>query len=87
LATQTWHYGWTVTIPSQPLWCGLTWISTGQLDVVKRILRRSPLTLRRDGRAETTSMNSTPTCGLATTLPGWGALLSVMAVLRSLCPP
>jgi FAD/FMN-containing dehydrogenase/Fe-S oxidoreductase len=33
--------GWTVTVPSQPLCCGLTWISTGQLDVAKRILRRS----------------------------------------------
>jgi hypothetical protein len=65
-----------VTIPSQPLCCELTSISTGQLDVAKRIVRRSPLTLRRDGRAETTSMNSKPTCGLATTLPGGGPAVS-----------
>jgi Fe-S oxidoreductase len=35
------HAGWTVSIPTQPLCCGLTWISTGQLDIAKRVLRRS----------------------------------------------
>jgi FAD/FMN-containing dehydrogenase/Fe-S oxidoreductase len=35
------HAGWTVCIPSRPLCCGLTWISTGQLDLAKRVLRRS----------------------------------------------
>jgi Fe-S oxidoreductase len=35
------HAGWTVTIPTRPLCCGLTWISTGQLDIAKRVLRRS----------------------------------------------
>jgi Fe-S oxidoreductase len=33
--------GWTVTVPSAPLCCGLTWISTGQLHTAKRILRRT----------------------------------------------
>ena len=36
--------GWDVTIPSGPVCCGLTWISTGQLGVARRVLRR---TLRR----------------------------------------
>ncbi len=33
--------GWNVTVPTEPLCCGLTWISTGQLDVAKKILRRT----------------------------------------------
>ena len=33
--------GWRVRMPQQPLCCGLTWISTGQLDVAKRVLRRT----------------------------------------------
>jgi Fe-S oxidoreductase len=33
--------GWTVTIPSEPVCCGLTWISTGQLATAKRVLRRT----------------------------------------------
>ena len=33
--------GWTVTIPTEPICCGLTWISTGQLDVAKHVLRRT----------------------------------------------
>ncbi|HVU92106.1 MAG TPA: FAD-binding and (Fe-S)-binding domain-containing protein [Jatrophihabitans sp.] len=33
--------GWTVTIPTEPICCGLTWISTGQLDVAKKVLRRT----------------------------------------------
>lgn len=33
--------GWRVRMLEQPLCCGLTWISTGQLGVAKRVLRRS----------------------------------------------
>src|SRR5262249_37977037 len=33
--------GWTVTMPDEPLCCGLTWISTGQLDRAKKVLRRT----------------------------------------------
>ena len=33
--------GWRVTMPTEPLCCGLTWISTGQLDVAKRRLRKT----------------------------------------------
>jgi FAD/FMN-containing dehydrogenase/Fe-S oxidoreductase len=33
--------GYRVEIPDQPLCCGLTWISTGQLEAAKRVLRRT----------------------------------------------
>jgi FAD/FMN-containing dehydrogenase/Fe-S oxidoreductase len=33
--------GYDVVIPTQPLCCGLTWISTGQLAVARRVLRRT----------------------------------------------
>jgi FAD/FMN-containing dehydrogenase/Fe-S oxidoreductase len=33
--------GWQVKIPTESLCCGLTWISTGQVDVGKRRLRRT----------------------------------------------
>jgi Fe-S oxidoreductase len=36
--------GWDVRVPSGALCCGLTWISTGQLDIARRVLRR---TIRR----------------------------------------
>ncbi|HEY2550608.1 MAG TPA: FAD-linked oxidase C-terminal domain-containing protein [Streptosporangiaceae bacterium] len=33
--------GWRVVMPRQPLCCGLTWISTGQLATARRVLRRT----------------------------------------------
>jgi FAD/FMN-containing dehydrogenase/Fe-S oxidoreductase len=33
--------GWTVRVPTEPVCCGLTWISTGQLDTAKKVLRRT----------------------------------------------
>ncbi len=33
--------GWEVVLPTQPMCCGLTWISTGQLTTARRILRRT----------------------------------------------
>jgi Fe-S oxidoreductase len=33
--------GYRVDLPDQPLCCGLTWISTGQLTVARRVLRRT----------------------------------------------
>jgi FAD/FMN-containing dehydrogenase/Fe-S oxidoreductase len=33
--------GYQVEVPAQPLCCGLTWISTGQLGVASRVLRRT----------------------------------------------
>jgi len=38
-----------VRIPSRPTCCGLTWISTGQLDRARRVLRRSVAELGRHG--------------------------------------
>ncbi|AOS63961.1 FAD-binding and (Fe-S)-binding domain-containing protein [Actinoalloteichus hymeniacidonis] len=33
--------GWRVTMPANPVCCGLTWISTGQLGTAKRMLART----------------------------------------------
>jgi Fe-S oxidoreductase len=33
--------GFTVVVPDAAVCCGLTWISTGQLDVAKRVLKRT----------------------------------------------
>jgi FAD/FMN-containing dehydrogenase/Fe-S oxidoreductase len=33
--------GYRVELPDEPLCCGLTWISTGQLDAARRVLRRT----------------------------------------------
>ncbi|MGH3745654.1 MAG: (Fe-S)-binding protein, partial [Mycobacteriales bacterium] len=33
--------GYAVVVPTQPLCCGLTWISTGQLGVARRVLERT----------------------------------------------
>ncbi len=44
--------GWEVVIPTEPLCCALTWISTGQLNTAKRVLRRTAAQLAdhvRDG--------------------------------------
>jgi FAD/FMN-containing dehydrogenase/Fe-S oxidoreductase len=44
--------GFAVLVPRQPVCCGLTWISTGQLKVAQRVLRRSVRVLApylRDG--------------------------------------
>ncbi|WP_327719844.1 FAD-binding oxidoreductase [Streptomyces sp. NBC_00490] len=35
------HAGWRVELPEEPLCCGLTWISTGQLGVAERVLGRT----------------------------------------------
>ncbi len=44
--------GWQVVMPAEPVCCGLTWISTGQLGIAKRILARTMRSLAphlRDG--------------------------------------
>ena len=61
--------GWEVTIPAEPLCCGLTWISTGQLDVAKRVLRRTVDCSRRTcARAGWSSVSSpaAPRCSVPT---------------------
>ncbi|MGA9345432.1 MAG: FAD-binding and (Fe-S)-binding domain-containing protein, partial [Nocardioidaceae bacterium] len=44
--------GWRVELPTEPVCCGLTWISTGQLATAKKVLRRTVDTIAphvRDG--------------------------------------
>ncbi len=35
------HLGFAVELPAGPVCCGLTWVSTGQLDIARRVMRRS----------------------------------------------
>ena len=54
--------GWTVTIPDQPLCCGLTWISTGQLDTAKKVLRRTVAQLAEHVQAGGYVVGLEPSC-------------------------
>jgi FAD/FMN-containing dehydrogenase/Fe-S oxidoreductase len=54
--------GWDVQIPSAPLCCGLTWISTGQLAVAKRVLRRTIRRLASHVRAGGLVLGLEPSC-------------------------
>ena len=67
--------GYAVEITSQPVCCGLTWISTGQLDGARRQLRRSLDAL-------------SPPSRLAPPSSGWNPLAppSCAARSRSCCP-
>ena len=56
------HAGWDVQIPSEPLCCGLTWISTGQLDVAKKRLRRTVDALAPHVRAGGLVLGLEPSC-------------------------
>ncbi|MFC0005580.1 FAD-binding and (Fe-S)-binding domain-containing protein [Micromonospora siamensis] len=54
--------GWRVRVPDRPVCCGLTWISTGQLDIAKRVLRRTVDVLRPHLRAGTRIVGLEPSC-------------------------
>ena len=54
--------GWSVTIPPEPLCCGLTWISTGQLKMAKRVLRRTVAHLAEPLRAGSFVVGLEPSC-------------------------
>jgi FAD/FMN-containing dehydrogenase/Fe-S oxidoreductase len=54
--------GWAVEIPSEPLCCGLTWISTGQLRTGKRILARTVARLAEHVRAGGFVVGLEPSC-------------------------
>jgi Fe-S oxidoreductase len=54
--------GWTVHIPTEPICCGLTWISTGQLGTAKRILRRTIDRLADHVRAGGLIVGLEPSC-------------------------
>jgi FAD/FMN-containing dehydrogenase/Fe-S oxidoreductase len=54
--------GWRVVVPEQKVCCGLTWISTGQLDVAKRVIERTVDVLRPHLRAGTLILGLEPSC-------------------------
>ncbi len=54
--------GYAVQITGQPVCCGLTWISTGQLDGARRQLRRSLQALEPAVRAGTPIVGLEPSC-------------------------
>ncbi|MBX6391384.1 MAG: 4Fe-4S dicluster domain-containing protein, partial [Frankia sp.] len=54
--------GYRVRIPDRPLCCGLTWISTGQLDAARRILRASVAELARFADRGTPIVGLEPSC-------------------------
>jgi FAD/FMN-containing dehydrogenase/Fe-S oxidoreductase len=54
--------GYAVRIPDRPICCGLTWISTGQLGVARRMLRRSLKAVRRELDAGLPVVGLEPSC-------------------------
>ncbi|MDI3195450.1 FAD-linked oxidase C-terminal domain-containing protein [Pseudarthrobacter sp. AL07] len=54
--------GVKVVIPEEPLCCGLTWISTGQLDSARKILGRTVETLTAAAEAGTPIVGVEPSC-------------------------
>jgi FAD/FMN-containing dehydrogenase/Fe-S oxidoreductase len=54
--------GWRVVVPREPVCCGLTWISTGQLPTAKRVLERTVRVLRPYLRAGTRIVGLEPSC-------------------------
>ncbi|MER5215511.1 FAD-binding and (Fe-S)-binding domain-containing protein [Streptomyces sp. NPDC002838] len=56
------HAGWRVVLPDEPLCCGLTWISTGQLAVAERVLSRTVRHLADHVRAGGLVVGLEPSC-------------------------
>ncbi|OKJ44985.1 FAD-binding and (Fe-S)-binding domain-containing protein [Streptomyces sp. CB01580] len=54
--------GFRVAVPTHPVCCGLTWISTGQLATAKRVLRRTVNLLRPWLEAGTPIVGLEPSC-------------------------
>ncbi|WP_249266160.1 MULTISPECIES: FAD-binding and (Fe-S)-binding domain-containing protein [unclassified Pseudonocardia] len=54
--------GYEPRLPSSTVCCGLTWITTGQLDPAKKILRRTVATLADDARAGIPIVGIEPSC-------------------------
>jgi Fe-S oxidoreductase len=54
--------GFDVVVPDRAICCGLTWISTGQLDIAKRVLRRTVDTLAPYIRAGLPMVGLEPSC-------------------------
>ncbi|AQS67056.1 FAD-binding and (Fe-S)-binding domain-containing protein [Streptomyces pactum] len=56
------HAGWRVELPAEPLCCGLTWISTGQLGTARKILTRTVRGLAEHVRAGGLVVALEPSC-------------------------
>jgi len=56
------HLGQRVEIPSRTVCCGLTWLSTGQLGIARRVLRRTARILRKHTRAGVPVVGLEPSC-------------------------
>lgn len=54
--------GFRVKVPEAAVCCGLTWISTGQLNIAQRVLRRTLDVLREDLRRGTPVVGLEPSC-------------------------
>jgi FAD/FMN-containing dehydrogenase/Fe-S oxidoreductase len=54
--------GFHVAVPTGPVCCGLTWISTGQLATARRVLKRTTRTLRPWLEAGTPIIGLEPSC-------------------------
>ncbi|MEO3749508.1 FAD-binding and (Fe-S)-binding domain-containing protein [Streptomyces sp. B6B3] len=54
--------GFRVRVPERAVCCGLTWISTGQLGVARRLLGRTVATLRGELREGTPIVGLEPSC-------------------------
>jgi FAD/FMN-containing dehydrogenase/Fe-S oxidoreductase len=54
--------GFQVAVPTEPVCCGLTWISTGQLTVAEKVLRRTLDVLRPHLEAGTPVIGLEPSC-------------------------
>jgi Fe-S oxidoreductase len=57
--------GFDVRVPDRPVCCGLTWISTGQLGVARRVIRRTVRVLRDEIRAGIPVVGLEPSCTAA----------------------
>ncbi len=54
--------GFTVVVPDRPVCCGLTWISTGQLGIARRVLRHTVDVLAPYMRAGISLVGLEPSC-------------------------
>ncbi|MCZ7430228.1 FAD-binding and (Fe-S)-binding domain-containing protein [Streptomyces sp. WMMC1477] len=54
--------GFHVKVPTRPVCCGLTWMTTGQLGIARRVLRHTVATLRDDLRGGIPVVGLEPSC-------------------------
>ncbi len=57
--------GWSVVMPKEGVCCGLTWVSTGQLDTAKKVMRRTLRLLRDHVRSGGLVVGLEPSCTAA----------------------